>query len=794
LDGGALKVEFWLLDVSQEPAGETSEVRLWGVDRKGRRILIMDRGFHPSIYVLAKEKVDEGKLERLLPPEVKAKALEWRLEERKLFGKPLEALKVTARSQEAMEAIAKALGKEKWVKEILHDDLRVSSQYLLQLEVKPCGWNRVEAVEVEPPPGVRVDAAFEAKEAPQPVEVLEPPNLRVLAFSALYYSEIGSPNPLRDPVLVLATCNSEGEAKVFALEGDEKKLLRDFAEYVSSYDPDIVVGFGSNREDYPYLLKRAEVLGVNLALDRSGSQPHQSLYGHYSVVGRANIDLLDYAEDMPEIKLKTLANTARFLGVKFEEPVEVAAGEVKKLWETGEGKRRLKETCLRRVKTVMGVAEAILDFAYQLSCLIGMPVDQVGAAAVGFRVDWYLIREAWRLGELAPKRVEQPYYPYKGGMVLAPKAGIHKEVAVFDFSAMYPSLMVKYNISPDTFIPEGEPEPPEGVYVAPEVGHRFRKAPPGFYKMVLEELMKARKSIRSRMAGLKPSQPLYRVLDARQKSVKVITNAVYGYSGWRGARWFRVEVAEAVAAWGRKTISEAIEIARKLGLQIIYGDTDSVFLSYDEEKVKRFVEEVEKRVGLEIKPDAVYQRILFTEAKKRYAGLLPDGRVEIVGLEVARGDWCEAAKQVQEKVIEIVLKEGDPWKAAGYVRQWIKDFRAGRFRLEDVTIWKTLTKPLEEYEVRAPHVEAARKLMEKGWKLTYGDKVGYVIVKGAGKLYQRAEPYFMVSPEDVDLDYYVENQVVPAALRILNIFGIDKKQLMAGVPARKEGLLKFFEM
>ncbi len=790
-----MKVKFWLLDVSHEPAGEASEIRLWGVDGEGRRILILDRGFNPSLYVIPSVDVEEALRRLALNPKLKQAASRVEAEERKLFGKPLKALKVEAKGQEAFEALAKVLPKEDWVKEVLHGDLRASSQYLLSLDVKPCGWNQVEAREVKPPRNVRVEACFMAEGKPKAVEVLDVPKLRVLAFSPVYYSEIGSPNPLRDPVLALATVNGEGEAEVLTAseKGDDRGLLEAFSSLVEAYDPDVIVGYGSNREDYPYMVQRAEKLGVRLRLDRMGNPPHQSLYGHFSVVGRANVDLLDFAEGMPEVKLKTLANVASFLGVKFEEPLEVGAGEAKRLWETGEGREKLKEICLRRAETVMEVAKVILDFAYQLSHLIGMPVDQVGAAAVGFRVDWYLIREAWRLGELAPKRVEQPYYPYKGGMVLEPEAGIHEKVAVFDFSAMYPSLMVKYNLSPDTYLPEGEPEPEGGVYVAPEVGHRFRRKPPGFYKLVLEELMKARKQIRQRMKGLKPSQPLYRILDARQKSVKVITNAVYGYSGWRGARWFRVEVAEAVAAWGRKTISDALAIAGKLNLKVIYGDTDSVFLSYEPDKVARFEAEVERQVGLEIKPDAIYERILFTEAKKRYAGLLQDGRVEIVGLEVARGDWCEAAKKVQEKVIEIVLREGDPGKAVEYVRQWIKNFKAGNFTLEDVTVWKTITKPIEEYEVRAPHVEAAKRLMAKGWKLSYGDKVGYVIVKGPGKLYQRAEPYLTVSPSDVDLDYYVENQVVPAALRILQIFKVNKSQLLSGLPpSKKEGLLKYF--
>ncbi len=791
-----MKVKFWLLDISQETVEGSLEIRLWGVDDKGRRILILDRNFKPSIYVLPKDDIDQAFKRVSGMTAVKARVSDLKVVDAKLFGKPLKALMVSVKSQEALEDIVKKLSKEDWVKEIYHDDLRASSQYLLRLNVKPCGWNEVEAEEVEPPKNIKVDAAFLAKDSPKPLEeALEPPPLRVLAFSAQYHSEIGSPNPARDPILAIATMNSEGELKVFRAEGyDDKRALSDFVAYVEAYDPDVIVGYGSNRDGYPYLIERAERLGLKLTLDRAGSQPHQSLYGHFSVVGRANIDLLDFAEDIPEVKLKTLANIAAFLGVKFDEPLEVRETEVHRLWETPEGREEIVKCCANRAKAIMGVAEAMLDFAYQLSNLIGMPVDQVGAAAVGFRVDWYLIRKAWSLGEIAPKRVEQPYYPYKGGMVLEPKTGIHEKVAVFDFSAMYPSLMVKYNISPDTYIPEGEPEPPEGVYVAPEVGHRFRKSPPGFYKLVLEELIEARKTIRDRLKKLKPTQPLYRVLDARQKSVKVITNAVYGYSGWRGARWFIIEVAEAVTAWGRKTISEALEIARRLGLEIIYGDTDSIFVKHEEDKIEKFVAEVERRVGLEIKPDAIYERILFTEAKKRYCGLLTDGRIEIVGLEVARGDWCEAARQVQEKVIEIVLKEGEPRKAVDYVRSWMAEFKKGKFKLEDVTIWKTLTKPIEEYEVKAPHVEAARKLLAKGWRLTYGDKVGYVIVKGSGKLYQRAEPYLTVKPEDVDLDYYLDNQIIPAALRILSLFGVSKSSLETGLPSmgEKEGLLRFF--
>ena len=68
-------------------------------------------------------------------------------------------------------------------------------------------------------------------------------------------------------------------------------------------------------------------------------------------------------------------------------------------------------------------------------------------------------------------------------------------------------------------------------------------------------------------------------------------------------------------------------------------------------------------------------------------------------------------------------------------------------------------------------------LKEKGWNLTSGDKVGYVILAGKGRFYSRVKPYVFTKPEEVDVDYYINNQVVPAAARILGFFNVSEKEL-----------------
>ena len=435
----------------------------------------------------------------------------------------------------------------------------------------------------------------------------------------------------------------------------------------------------------------------------------------------------------------------------------------------------------RRVK---GITTALLDFAMQLSNLVSLPLDHVMTAAVGFRVEWFLIRHAQKIGELIPKRIEQPYRPYAGGIVLKPQAGLHENIAVLDFKSMYPNIMIAYNLSPDTYISPEEQAPTSGVFEAPEVKHKFQKEPPGFYKEVLSYLIGVRSEIRAKMKTLNPKSIEYQVLEARQKAVKVITNATYGYAGWIGARWYRKPVAEAASAWGRHAILTAIKMAEKAGLKVVYGDTDSLFITYEEKKTQELEKQIKQKLGLDIERGKLYKRIFFTEAKKRYAGLLSDGNLDIVGLEVIRGDWAEVAKKVQEHVLEIILKEQSPEKATDFVRSVIEELRQRKVPFRDLIIWKTLTKPVEEYKIKASHVEAAKALRDKGWKMTVGDKVGYVILAGEGHLYDRVKPYVFAVYDEVDIDYYVSKQVVPAAVRVLEFFGVTEEELLK--PSKKE--------
>jgi len=774
-----VKLDFWLLDINAEVKAGVPQLWLWGIDSGGNRVLVIDRRFIAYFYVVVSPGYDASKLAREILDMHSESIVKIEAGSRKLFGASVEVLKVYC---DDPQRVAKLLRSFEGVKDCLEDDIRMSMRYLIDNNVVPCRWHNVEVREEANMYRVRVDKVYLAETVPILLEQSEVnrPDLRILSFSIICYSQEGSPQADKNPIIIISTVNSQGEQCQFlANDKDDTCILQQFICYIHKYNPDIIAGYGTNAKWMAYIRERTQNIHLRLKIDRANSEPHPSVYGHYSLTGIVHLDLADFTDLFADVKVKTLENIADHLGImrNSEHPV-IWDVDFANYWDNSQEKPKLLQFSMDTAVRIKGILDALLDFSIQLSSLVSLPLDHVMTAAVGFRVDWFLIKHAQPVGELVPKRTEEPYKTYVGGLVLEPHPGIHKNIAVLDFKSMHPNLMISYNLSPDTYIPPDQDIRADNVFEAPEVGYRFRKQPPGFYKEALTYLIAVRSKIRSQMKKLSPQNSEYKLLDVRQKAVKVITNALYGYAGWVGARWYSKPVAEAASAWGRYIIKKAAHLAEELGLKVIYGDTDSLFTTYDKQKTSKLIEKITKDLKLEIALEKLYVRVLFTEAKKRYAGLLQDGTVESVGLEVIRGDWAQVAKQTQEHVLEIILKEEAPEKAKRYIYDYVQELKQGLLPFRDFIIWKTLTRPINAYSINAAHVEAAQILQQKGWKISVGDKVGYVITKGKGPLYKRAQPYMFTSQDILDFDYYVNKQIVPAAARVLGFFNISEKDLI----------------
>ncbi|MBP1449883.1 MAG: ribonuclease H-like domain-containing protein, partial [Thermoproteus sp.] len=494
-----MELEFWLLDITYSIVGGTPEVRMFGVTRDGERILVVDRGFRPYFYV--KGEVDQRALKSLgsLAPIESVEQVE-----RRIFGRSAKLYKVVTKIPADVRKLREAALGIPGVEDVLEADIRFYMRYMIDTGVSPSTWHIAEVAEEGEVGGIR---RYVARRPPKPLHeksgVLPP--LKVLAFDIEVYNERGTPDPSKDPVIAIAAKSSiENGVRIFtADEFDDRSAIRQFVEYVEKLDPDVVIGYNSNGFDWPYLSERAKRLGISLRVDRMRGPPQQSVYGHWSIVGRANIDLYNIVDEFPEIKVKTLDRVAEYFGVmKRNERVLLPGHRIYEYWKDKSKRPLLLRYAQDDVISTYGLGEKLLPFLIQLSSVSGVPLDQVASASVGARVEWLLMRYAYGMGEVAPNREERPYEPYKGAVVLEPRPGIYDYIAVLDFTSMYPNVMMKYNLSPDTYLEPHEPDPPEGVNIAPEVGHRFRRSPSGFIPQVLSSLVKLRQEVKKAMAGL----------------------------------------------------------------------------------------------------------------------------------------------------------------------------------------------------------------------------------------------------------------------------------------------------
>jgi len=492
--------------------------------------------------------------------------------------------------------------------------------------------------------------------------------------------------------------------------------------------------------------------------------------------------------------------------MKKSERVNLTPREITDYWvdasPSSAARQQLYEYAKADAVSTLGIAEKLLPLQIELSKMIGYPLDEVAKMGGGRQVEAFLTAEAFKKGELVPpKRGAEK--TFEGGFVLPPEKGLHENVIALDFSSMYPTIMISFNISPDTFVEARGAEPESNLHIAPEVGYAFRKTPDGFFKRIMSNLIARRRAIKAEMKKHDKNSDQYRLLDIQQQSIKILTNSFYGYTGWSAAKFYKRECAEATTAWGRHFIKRTVEVAEKLGFDVIYGDTDSIFaklpLAPDAaakegdikaatwEKAREVSARISEELPLELEIQDFFKAIFFTGKKKRYAALTDKGEIIVRGLEVRRGDWCELAKEVQTKVIELILKQRDPEAAAKYAKTAIQDVKEGKISIDQLTIYKTLTRKISSYETKQAHVMAAERALTSSSRIVYevGSKIPYVIIKGAGKTSDRAFPVDVIERSEggeitadgrtyqIDSSYYVQHQLIPVAHRVLQLFGYD---------------------
>jgi len=255
-----------------------------------------------------------------------------------------------------------------------------------------------------------------------------------------------------------------------------------------------------------------------------------------------------------------------------------------------------------------------------------------------------------------------------------------------------------------------------------------------------------------------------------------------------------LESSASILAFVRKFNKEIINKVRDAGHEVIYGDTDSIAFLIGEKTesdvkklLKKFNSELPGVMGLEL--EDFYKRGIWVTkrtgtfgAKKKYALIGKDKKIKIRGFETVRRDWCKLAKNVQNKIIRLILEDGNEKRALKYLKNTIKKLKERKVNKEDLIIKTVLQKPLSEYKAITPHVIAARKMREKGVPISHGHLVEYYISEKKDKKKKLVREGVKLPEErgNYDIKYYLERQILSAVENIFQIFDIDTKEVIDG--------------
>jgi DNA polymerase-2 len=575
----------------------------------------------------------------------------------------------------------------------------------------------------------------------------------------------------------------------------EAQLIELFCRRVAEIDPDVLTGWNVVDFDLRVLDAVARRSGRGLRLGRTSETMRMRLEegmwrsSRAEIVGRVVLDGIDLLRGafirLQDYKLETAARSlvgkGKLISTGFR------GEEIERLYR--EDLPRFLEYNLNDARLVTEILEetGVVDLSVRRSLLTGMPPDRVNASIASF--DSLYLHELRRRGYVAPSvGAAEVTEGTVGGAVLDPVTGFHRNVLVFDFRSLYPSLIRTYNIDPLGLIrePEGggsaapldEPKDPDAEPIRAPNGALFRREP-GVLPAILDRLFSERAAARARGDGI------------ASQAIKILMNSCYGVLATPACRFYSSAVANAITQFGQSTLMWARREAQAKGYDVLYGDTDSLFIAAGtddpEEAGKRggaLLTSLNRELGenlrekhgvrshLELEFQCLYHRLFLPSlrhgtagARKRYAGLTVERGVESIeftGMEMVRRDWTDLSKIFQQGLFDRVFHDEDP---APFVREFLDELRSGGH--DDHLVYrKTLRKRISEYTATTPpHVKAAKILGAKA-----GQLIEYVItVYGPEPASMRTGSF--------DYGHYVEKQIRPVAEAILAHLDLSFDQL-----------------
>jgi len=421
---------------------------------------------------------------------------------------------------------------------------------------------------------------------------------------------------------------------------DETELLRGVLEKIMEYP--VVVTFNGDDFDLRYLKHRAEERGIAdeenpIQLERvAASLKHGIHLDLYQFFRNRSIQVYAFSNKYAE---HTLNGVSEGLLERSKTEFE---GEIGELPLSELASYCLNDSQLTYDLTTM-TSSAVIKLLLVLSRVGKMPMNDVARLGVSNWIRSMLFYEHRKLNALIPRQDELAQKggassqaiikgkKYKGGLVIEPKPGAYFDVSVLDFASLYPSLIKVQNLSYETVnCPHDECR----SNVVPETNSWVCTRKKGITSLVIGSLRDLRvnhyKPLARDPSLSKDERDLYGIVT---QSLKVILNAAYGVTGFETFALYCLPVAEATAALGRYAITKTIQKCTELGINVLYSDTDSLYLEHPTmEQLNTVTRWAERELGVELDLEKSYRYVAFSSRKKNYFGVLPDGTPEIKGL------------------------------------------------------------------------------------------------------------------------------------------------------------------
>lgn len=586
-----------------------------------------------------------------------------------------------------------------------------------------------------------------------------------------------------------------GTARLVAeglLEADtdaaERRLIEDLLVVCRPYD--VLMAWSGDGFDFPVLEKRAAAVRARPG-GRTTEWSRWCFLDCMEVFKKYHAHVHESGAEKVSFKLNSIAQAVCGEGKK-----EFAASRTWEAWAAG-GKER----------------QDLLDYNVQDSLLMPKIEAKTGYIALHVAVcsvtrcfpdsrslmasqqgDGFLLRLGEIHGHRWPtKRLVEEVGKYPGAFVMEPtRTGIVENVHVCDFASLYPSIIRSWNISPETVLWKNSPEPTQGVCRLPHNEMvKFSKAQRGMFPRALDELVARRSEYSKKQDAAEPGSPDWDRYKRLSGAYKIVANSFYGIMGSAYTRFFNAAAAEAVTQTGAWLIKKVAASANAKGLEAFYGDTDSCFVSGDNQTFAGVVGDLNKGWATTLKAygcddcfiklefEKSFHRIVLISAK-RYIGSfsmykgkpVTAKKIEVKGIEYKRGDTMRLTREMQKELIDLLLGDQLPTVelARLFVERWKQRVLEGELTVDDIVLSQSV-KSLDEYlerftnkkcsgtkkvkcvytfshvdvtpeaQTHCPrcgterkrtsppvHVRVAKLLLERGEEMRSGTRVEYIII------------------------------------------------------------------